>query len=130
MQKQDHYHCDNCGDKKKAMDKGIGYSALITGFIEGQYEEERLAEMPVLAEDLMPEVATTYTEVVERDGQYVVNLVYVSLEDPTVRLRVPARVCSNRKIAEIIASYKCRLCACDQCIPITTSVDDFNFSEN
>ena len=112
------------------MDKGTGYSTLITDFIEGQYGEERVADISDLPEDLMPEYATTQTEVVERGGKFVVNLVYVSIEDPAVMLRVPARVCRNRKIAEIIASYKCRLCACDQCIPLKISMEDFGFAEN
>ena len=114
----------------KAMDKGIGYSSLINDFIEAQYQEERIAGIPERPEDLMPEFSTTQTEVVKRDGIYIVNLVYVSIEDPAVVLRVPARVCHNRKIAEIIASYKCRLCACDQCIPVQVNIDDFNFSDN
>jgi hypothetical protein len=113
-----------------AMDKGIGYSSLITNFIEAQYEEERAAEVSHLPEQLMPKFATTQTEVVERNGKFVVNLVYVSIEDPAVLLRVPVRVCRNRKIAEIIASYKCRLCACDQCIPLEVSMEDFGFAQN
>jgi hypothetical protein len=111
-------------------EKGIGYSALINDFIEAQYEEERLAALPDRPEDLMPEFTTVHTEVVERDGLFIVNLVYVSIEDPAVLLRVPVRMCRNRKIAEIIASYKCRLCACDQCIPLKVSVEDFSFTEN
>lgn len=116
--------------KQKAMEKGIGYSALITDFIEAQYEEERAAEASHLPGQLMPEFATPQTEVVERKGKFLVNLVYVSIEDPTVLLRVPVRVCRNRKIAEIIASYKCRLCACDQCIPLKVSMEDFGFAQN
>ena len=112
------------------MDKGIGYSQLITDFIEAQYDEERLAFVLEKAEEWMPEFFTVKTEVVERNGLFIVNLIYVNIEDSTSFIRIPARVCRNYKIAQIIASYKCRLCACDQCIPLTVSAEDFSFSDN
>lgn len=112
------------------MDKGIGYSSLITDFIEGQYQEERADVLPERAETLLPDDFTVKTDVVRKNGVYIVYLVYINIEDPTHFVRVPARVCRNRKIAEIVAFYKCQLCACEQCVPLGVNLDDFDFAEN
>ena len=113
-----------------AMNRGIGYNDLIDDLIERQYQEERLDLPPEKWEDLVPENSITQTKVEERDGMFVVYVDVVDLEDPTCFVRTPARVCRDRHTAEIIASYKCRLCACDFCLPINIDIDDFNFSNN
>ena len=112
------------------MDRGIGYNNLIDDLIERQYQEERLDEAPASWQELIPENNVIKTTVEERDGMYVVCLNMIDLEDPTRFVRTPARVCRDQRTAEIIASYKCRLCACDQCIPLKIDIDDFNFSGN
>ncbi len=112
------------------MERGIGYNELIEQTIEQQYKEERVDLPPDQWKELIPENSIVLTDIIERDGCHVVYLVFVNMEDPTRLVRVPTRVCRTREIAEIVASYKCRLCSCDRCIPINVDVDDFGFSWN
>jgi hypothetical protein len=112
------------------MNRGIGYSSLIEQLIEQQYQEERLDQAPDNWEALVPENSVIKTSVEERNGLHVVYLNIIDMEDPTCFVRTPARVCRSRHTAEVIASYKCRLCACDTCIPINIDMEDFRFSDN
>jgi len=112
------------------MDKGIGYGNLIEELIERQYQEERLDEAPESWRELVPKNSVIKTTVEKRNGLHVVYLNHIDLQDPARFTRTPVRACRDEHTAAIIASYKCRLCACDQCIPLTVDMDDFNFSDN
>jgi hypothetical protein len=112
------------------MNRGIGYNELIGELLERQYQEERLDLPPQDWEELVPEDAIMQTHVEEQDDLYVVYVNMVKLEDPTCFVRTPARVCRSKHTADIIASYKCRLCSCEQCIPLKVAMEDFNFSDN
>lgn len=112
------------------MNRGIGYSNLIEDLIERQHQEERLDEAPASWEALVPENSVVKTTVEQRGDMHVVYLNLIDLEDPTRFVRTPARFCNDQHTAEVIASYKCRLCACDQCVPLDIDMEDFNFSDN
>jgi hypothetical protein len=112
------------------MKRGIGYEDLITNAIERPFQEEYPDLPPESWKELMPENAVVRTEIVERDGSFIVYLIYIDLEDPRKLVRMPARVCRSRKSAEILASYKCRFCECDQCVPFQVDMDDFNCCMN
>lgn len=114
------------------MEKGAGYSRLLEAFLDGHYHEERMdgAFCSQGKEGLLPSHSIVQTDVVQKDGNYVVYLMHINVEDPAQFVRLPARVCQDQRTAEIIASYKCKLCACDFCVPLTTGIEDFGFSEN
>jgi len=112
------------------MERGIGYQNLVVQAMERPYQEEYLDCPPESWEDLMPEDALVQTEIVERNGLYIVYLIFVDVEDARQFVRVPAKVCRTRRSAEVVASYKCRFCACDKCLPFQVDLDDFQLCDN
>ena len=99
----------------------------IGDFIEEQYTTERPGRLEDFHLPLKPsdvEDALVMKNVVQQEGQWMVYLVFVDMEQPCCFFRQPISRCRTRKLAEIVGSYKRRRHSADPGLAFQSDIDE------
>jgi len=114
----------------KEVNKNEGYSDLIAQFIEDQYEQERVGQLDDFANAFEQGDHIVKQDIVYRQGQWIVYLLFIDMENPNTFRRVPVKACKTRKLAEITGAYLQRKYSVDAVLAFGINEDELDCSPN
>jgi len=114
----------------KEANKDKGYGDLIAQFIEDQYEQERVAQLDNFADINANGHHIVKQDIAYRNGEWMVYLLFIDMENQNTFRRVPVKACKTRKLAEITGAYLQRKYSVDAVLAFGINEDELDCSLN